>query len=227
MSRGVFRWSRTDRATDVGELKKPEIVTSTIATVTEFAAGIGDAADAHRRPGRALSRSVSGRLLEKRAMKNEPMTKPTDVSASCRPYSNSVASSSRSDIGSSSTFHSPNEKNIRSADQEQRPQDRRPEQRPEARLQVGDDDPDARVVVGHWHRIAAHQGDQDRAHDERERVDHEREAQVDAGKDARARRTRSRSSRTRRSTGTSWRTPTPRRWRSRGSGCRGPGRRIA
>ena len=45
-------------------------------------------------------------------MKKDPITKPTDVSPSCRPYSNSVASSSRSDIGSRRTFQSPNEKNI-------------------------------------------------------------------------------------------------------------------
>ena len=32
ISRGVFRWSRTDRATDDGELKKPETMTRRIAT---------------------------------------------------------------------------------------------------------------------------------------------------------------------------------------------------
>jgi hypothetical protein len=29
----VFRWSSTERATDDGELKKPETITSTIATL--------------------------------------------------------------------------------------------------------------------------------------------------------------------------------------------------
>ena len=47
----------------------------------------------------------SGSSLEKRAMNSDPSTKPTDVSPSWSPYSNSVAWSSRSDIGSRSTFH--------------------------------------------------------------------------------------------------------------------------
>src|SRR5215207_6868332 len=112
MSRGVFRWRSTDRATDVGELKKPEIMTSRIAS------GI-DVADAYRSPHTPMpvrppaTHSDSGNRAEKRAMKNDPITKPTEVSPSWRPYSNSVAWSSRSDIGSSRTFHSPNEKNIR------------------------------------------------------------------------------------------------------------------
>ena len=37
----------------------------------------------------------SGSSRAKRAMNSEPTTKPTDVSPSCRPYSNSVAWSSR------------------------------------------------------------------------------------------------------------------------------------
>ena len=45
-------------------------------------------------------------------MKNEPSTNPTEVRPSCRPYSNSVAPSSRIENGSSRTFHSPNEKNM-------------------------------------------------------------------------------------------------------------------
>ena len=56
--------------------------------------------------------SGSGSRPENRAMKNEPSTKPTDVSPSCRPYSNSVAPSSRIENGSNRTFHSPNEKNM-------------------------------------------------------------------------------------------------------------------
>ena len=49
---------------------------------------------------------------EKRAMKNEPTTKPTEVSPSWRPYSNSVACSSRSEKGRSNRFHRPNARNM-------------------------------------------------------------------------------------------------------------------
>ena len=64
-------------------------------------------------PARPMTiQSGSGRRLEKRAMKNEPTTKPTDVRPSCRPYSNSVAPSSRIENGSKRTFHRPNEKNM-------------------------------------------------------------------------------------------------------------------
>ena len=45
-------------------------------------------------------------------MKNEPTTNPTDVRPSWSPYSNSVARSSRIENGRSSTFHSPNAKNM-------------------------------------------------------------------------------------------------------------------
>ena len=45
-------------------------------------------------------------------MNSEPTTKPTEVRPSCRPYSNSVAWSSRIENGSSRTFHRPNEKNM-------------------------------------------------------------------------------------------------------------------
>ena len=45
------------------------------------------------------------------AMNSEPTTNPTDVSASWRPYSNSLAPSSLIAIGRSRTFHRPNEKN--------------------------------------------------------------------------------------------------------------------
>ena len=54
----------------------------------------------------------SGSRRAKLAMKNEPMTKPTEVRPSWSPYSNSVAPRTRIDIGSSRTFQSPNEKNI-------------------------------------------------------------------------------------------------------------------
>ena len=57
----------------------------------------------------------SGRSLEKRAMKNEPTTKPTEVRPSWIPYWNSVAPRTVSENGSSSTFHRPNEKNIKAA----------------------------------------------------------------------------------------------------------------
>ena len=45
-------------------------------------------------------------------MKNEPMTKPTEVRPSCRPYWNSVAPSSLSEKGRSKTFQRPKEKNM-------------------------------------------------------------------------------------------------------------------
>jgi hypothetical protein len=48
-------------------------------------------------------------------MKNEPMTKPTEVSPSCSPYWNSVAPSSLSENGSRRTFHRPNAKNMSAA----------------------------------------------------------------------------------------------------------------
>ena len=54
----------------------------------------------------------SDRRLEKRAMKNEPSTNPTEVRPSWRPYSNSVASSTVIENGRSRTFHRPNEKNM-------------------------------------------------------------------------------------------------------------------
>ena len=44
-------------------------------------------------------------------MKKLPMTNPTDVRPSCSPYSNSVPSRTRIDIGRSRTFHSPNDRN--------------------------------------------------------------------------------------------------------------------
>ena len=45
-------------------------------------------------------------------MKNEPATKPTEVSPSCNPYWNSVAPRTCSENGRSRTFHRPNEKNM-------------------------------------------------------------------------------------------------------------------
>jgi hypothetical protein len=44
-------------------------------------------------------------------MKKLPMTKPTDVRPSWRPYSNSDPFRTRMDIGRSRTFHSPNDRN--------------------------------------------------------------------------------------------------------------------
>ena len=107
----MFRWSRTERDTDDGELKKPEIMTSTIATpiwvdrpyrTPQIPIPIID----------STIQAGSGSLLEKRAMKNEPTTKPTDVRPSWRPYWNSVAPRTWSENGSSRTFHRPNEKNM-------------------------------------------------------------------------------------------------------------------
>ena len=43
---------------------------------------------------------------------NEPATKPSEVSPSWRPYSNSVAPSSSMENGRSSTFHSPKATNM-------------------------------------------------------------------------------------------------------------------
>ena len=60
-----------------------------------------------------MSHIGSGMTRENRAMKNEPTTKPTEVRASWRPYWNSVAPSTFSENGSSRTFHSPNEKNMK------------------------------------------------------------------------------------------------------------------
>ena len=54
----------------------------------------------------------SGSRPAKRAMNSEPITKPTDVSPSWRPYSNSVAPRTVIENGSSSTFHSPNATNM-------------------------------------------------------------------------------------------------------------------
>ena len=108
----MFRWSRTERATDEGELKNPVIITSTIAR------GI-DVERPYRTPAtpmpvRPITIQIgSGRRLEKRAMKNDPTTKPTEVRPSWSPYSNSVAPSSRIENGSRSTFHSPKEKNMK------------------------------------------------------------------------------------------------------------------
>ena len=117
-------------------------------------------------------------------MKNDPSTKPTEVRPSCRPYSNSVAWSSRSDIGSSRTFHSPNEKNIRAPTMNS---DRRtgvPNSVLRPDLRFATMTADARLVLRDRHRVAAHQRDQHRAHDERQRVDDEGHPQIDAGEEA-------------------------------------------
>ncbi len=55
----------------------------------------------------------SGSFAEKRAMKNDPATKPTEVRPSWSPYWNSVAPSVEIVNGRSRTFHSPNEKNMK------------------------------------------------------------------------------------------------------------------
>ena len=54
----------------------------------------------------------SGSRRANLAMKKDPATKPTEVSPSWSPYSNSVAPRTLIEKGSSSTFHRPNEKNI-------------------------------------------------------------------------------------------------------------------
>ena len=54
----------------------------------------------------------SGRSFEKRAIRRDPTTKPTEVRPSWRPYSNSVACRTVMENGSSSTFHRPKATNM-------------------------------------------------------------------------------------------------------------------
>src|SRR5436309_15696013 len=52
----------------------------------------------------------SGRRSPNFAMNRAPATKPTEVSPSCRPYSNSVAPTTLIAIGSNSTVQKPNDR---------------------------------------------------------------------------------------------------------------------
>ena len=76
----------------------------------------------------------SGSRLEKRAMKNEPSDEPDRGQALLQPVLELRRAELGIENGSSRTFHSPNEKNMKRADDEQRAEDRRPEQRRQARL---------------------------------------------------------------------------------------------
>ena len=105
------------RAMDMGALRKPVTVTRTIATM------IGGPRRRGRRPDpmATVAMTIHGPSRSrspKRAISRLPITKPTEVKPSWRPYSNSVAWSARIAIGRSSTFHRPNEKQTGSGDQE-------------------------------------------------------------------------------------------------------------
>ena len=111
ISRGVFRWRRTRRAIDVGALKKPEIVTRTMATTI-------DVAKPYRTPAMPIAivektiHVPSGSRAEYFAITRLPATKPTEVRPSWRPYSNSVAWRASIANGRRRTFQRPNERKI-------------------------------------------------------------------------------------------------------------------
>ena len=71
----------------------------------------------------------SGSLLENRAMKKEPATNPTEVRPSWSPYSNSVAPSTWIGERQQQDVPQPEREEHEGADDEQRPDDRRAEQR--------------------------------------------------------------------------------------------------
>ena len=111
ISRGVFRCNSTERATDEGELKNPDAMTSRIATPI----WVDNPYRIPQMPIAVIAMTIqagSGSLLANLAMKNEPRTNPTEVRPSWRPYWNSVAPRTLRVNGRSRTFHRPNAKNM-------------------------------------------------------------------------------------------------------------------
>ena len=105
-SRGVLRWIASRRAIEDGALANPDRVTSAMATATEVE-------PAYKAPTNPIPRKLKAIHWPSRnrsaspAIKKLPTTNPMEVSASCKPYSNSLACNARKAKGRRSEFHSP------------------------------------------------------------------------------------------------------------------------
>ena len=129
------------RAIDAGALKKPESVTRMIATDDRRGDAVQDArrcpiAISRRRRSSVPSRQPVGDL----AIIRLPTTKPTDVTPSWRPYSNSVAWRALSANGRSRTFHRPNDRKTGAPEMKSERRIGRSDERRDALLEVLDDD---------------------------------------------------------------------------------------
>ena len=105
---------------------------------------VADAADAHDHESETTIQSGSGRRRREAGHEQRADARSRRTSAPPAARTRTPSRGARgSEIGRSSTFHSPNDEEHERADEEQRAQDRRAEQRREPDSQVGDDDRDA------------------------------------------------------------------------------------
>ena len=133
----------SDREIEDGGWAKPEIVTRTIATQMFEASP-------YRIPTMPITVKLitiqvpSGRRSMYFAISRLPKTKPSDVRPSWRPYWNSVPPRVLDGERQQQDVPQAEREEDRREDDQRRAQDRRPDEQSDARLEVGDDGPDAR-----------------------------------------------------------------------------------